>query len=54
MRVGADLQMDFAGGFPTAPDGFTFPLARLRTAMVRLTSPSTTIAAGQDTRSFRR
>jgi hypothetical protein len=48
MRVGADLHVDFGGGFPSAPDGLTFPLPRLRTAMVRLTSPTTTIAAGQD------
>jgi hypothetical protein len=47
-RVSADVQMDFAGGFPNAPDGVTFPLPRLRTAMVRLSSPTTTIAAGQD------
>src|SRR5215471_14404041 len=47
-RVQADVQFDFAGGFPNAPNGLTFPLPRLRTAMVRLSSSETTIAAGQD------
>jgi hypothetical protein len=47
-RVEGDVQFDFAGGFPNTPNGLTFPLPRLRTAMIRLSSPSTTIAAGQD------
>src|SRR5262249_31551901 len=47
-QVKADIQFDFGGGFPNAPDGVTFPLPRLRTAMVRWVSPATTIAAGQD------
>ena len=52
MRTAGDVQFDFAGGFPNAPDGVTFPLPRLRTAMIRLSSPDTTIAAGQDSPFF--
>jgi hypothetical protein len=51
-RVGGDLQLDFAGGFPNAPDGVTFGLARLRTANLRLDWPKTALVAGQDTPFF--
>ena len=51
-RVSADAQIDFAGGFPDAPNGVTFALPRLRTAVVRLTSPATTVVAGQDVAFF--
>jgi regulator of replication initiation timing len=47
-RVSADVQFDFAGGFPSTPDGTTLGLPRLRTGAVRLTWPRTTIVAGQD------
>jgi hypothetical protein len=47
-RVGGDLQFDFAGGFPTAPDGVTFGLPRLRTGNLRLDWPKTSVVAGQD------
>jgi hypothetical protein len=47
-RVSADVQFDFAGGFPDVPNGSTFGLARLRTGGVRLEWPSTTFVAGQD------
>jgi hypothetical protein len=51
-RVSGDLHLDFAGGFPYAPDGVTFGLPRLRTGTVRLTWPNTTLVAGQDTPFF--
>ena len=47
-KVSGDLQFDFAGGFPNAPDGVTFGLARLRTGNIRLSWPKTTLIAGQD------
>lgn len=47
-QVTADVQFDFAGGFPYASDGVTFGLPRLRTGNLRLTWPKTTLAAGQD------
>jgi hypothetical protein len=51
-KVSADVQFDFAGGFPYAPDGTTFGLARLRTGTIRLAWPNTTVIAGQDTAFF--
>jgi hypothetical protein len=51
-RLTGDLQFDFSGGFPYAPDGVTFGLPRLRTAAVRITWPKTTLVAGQDTPFF--
>jgi hypothetical protein len=47
-HVSADLQFDFAGGFPNTPDGVTLGLARLRTGVIRIAGPSTTLVAGQD------
>ena len=47
-KVGGDLQFDFAGGFPNAPDGVTLGLPRLRTGTVHLMWPKTTMVAGQD------
>jgi hypothetical protein len=47
-RVSADVQFDFAGGFPEVPNGAAFGLARLRTGVVRLEWPHTTLVAGQD------
>jgi len=47
-RVSADVQLDFAGGFPNAPNGVAFGLARLRTGVVRISWPNTTLVAGQD------
>jgi hypothetical protein len=47
-RVSASLQFDFAGGFPSAPDGVTLGLARLRTGVIRIAGPRTTLVAGQD------
>ena len=47
-KVSADVQFDFAGGFPSALNGVTFGLARLRTGTVRMAWPNTTLIAGQD------
>jgi hypothetical protein len=47
-RISGDLQMDFAGGFPDVPNGSTFGLVRLRTGVVRLEWPKTTLVLGQD------
>jgi hypothetical protein len=47
-RVSANVQFDFAGGFPDVPNGSAFGLARLRTGVVRLDWAATSIVAGQD------
>jgi hypothetical protein len=47
-HVSADLQFDFAGGFPNSPDGVTLGLARLRTGVIRIAGQRTTLVAGQD------
>ncbi len=47
-RVSADIQFDFAGGFPNVPDGVTSGLPRLRTAGVRMAWPRTTLVVAQD------
>jgi hypothetical protein len=47
-RTSADMQLDFAGGFSQTLNGVTLGLARLRTGVVRLEWPRTTIVAGQD------
>jgi hypothetical protein len=47
-RVSADLQFDFAGGFPDTPDGVALGLPRLRTGTIRIAGPRTTLVAGQD------
>lgn len=47
-KVSADMQFDFAGGFPYAPDGVTFGLLRLRTGVIRMAWQNTTVVAGQD------
>jgi hypothetical protein len=47
-KVNADLQFDFAGGFPNVPDGVVLGLPRLRTGTVSMNWPKTTLIAGQD------
>ena len=47
-RTSADVTMDFAGGFPNAPNGVTMGLVRLRTGTIRLDWTNTSIIAGQD------
>lgn len=48
-RTTADIQFDFAGGFPNAPNGVTFGVARLRTGTIRFDWGHTSVIAGQDT-----
>jgi hypothetical protein len=47
-QTGAELQMDFFGGFPDTKYGVTAGLVRLRTARVTLDWPHLSILAGQD------
>jgi hypothetical protein len=48
-RTSAELQFDFAGGFPDAPNGVSFGIMRLRTGTVRFDWENTSLIAGQDT-----
>jgi hypothetical protein len=47
-RTSADIKFDFAGGFPTAPNGAVLGLVRLRTGTVRMDWANTSLIAGQD------
>jgi hypothetical protein len=47
-RTSADVQFDFFGGFPNAPDGVTAGLVRMRTARIHFDWGRTSIVAGQD------
>jgi hypothetical protein len=47
-KSSANVQMDFAGGFPSTPNGVNFGIARLQTASARLDWKQTSIVAGQD------
>jgi hypothetical protein len=51
-RTSADLEFDFAGGFPNTWNGTVQGLARLRTGTVRLDWGNTSIVAGQDSLFF--
>jgi hypothetical protein len=51
-RTSADVQFDFAGGFPQTPNGVSFGIMRLRTGTVRFDWQNTSIVAGQDTLFF--
>jgi hypothetical protein len=46
-RTRADIQADFAGGFPNTENGVTLGLARLRTGGFRLDWPRTSVVVGQ-------
>lgn len=43
-----EIEADFAGGFPNAPNGVTLGLFRLRTATMHLDWAHTSVVAGQD------
>src|SRR5262249_12858610 len=43
-----EVQFDFAGGFPDAPNGVTLGIMRLRTGTIHFDWPHTSIVAGQD------
>lgn len=47
-KTSADIQMDFAGGFPNIGNGVNFGLVRLQTASVRFDWDQTSVVAGQD------
>ena len=47
-KTRADLQLDFAGGFPSVPNGFTSGLVRLRTGTLRMDWANTSVVVGQD------
>jgi len=47
-RTSADVQLDFAGGFPATGNGVSFGIARLQTASLRLDWEHTSVVAGQD------
>jgi hypothetical protein len=47
-KTSANVQLDFAGGFPSAPNGVNFGIARLQTASVRLDWKNTSLIGGQD------
>jgi hypothetical protein len=47
-KSSANVQFDFAGGFPATPNGVSFGLVRMQTASVRLDWQDTSVIAGQD------
>jgi TolA-binding protein len=47
-KTRADLQLDLAGGFPTAPNGVSSGYMRLRTATMRMDWANTSVVVGQD------
>jgi peptidoglycan hydrolase CwlO-like protein len=47
-RTSANVQLDFAGGFPSTANGENFGLVRLQTASLRLDWEHTSVIAGQD------
>jgi hypothetical protein len=47
-RTSANLKFDFAGGFPSTPNGVALGLVRLRTGTIRFDWTNTSIIAGQD------
>ncbi len=47
-KTSADIQMDFAGGFPATGNGVSFGSVRLQTANVRFDWEHTSVIAGQD------
>lgn len=51
-RIHGEVQTDFFGGFPSAPNGSTSGIMRIRTATVHLDWQNTSIVAGQDSLFF--
>jgi hypothetical protein len=51
-RTSADIQFDFAGGFPEAQNGASFGIMRLRTGTIRFDWTDTSIVGGQDSLFF--
>jgi hypothetical protein len=51
-RTSANIQFDFAGGFPETSNGVSFGIMRLRTGTVHFDWPETSVVAGQDSLFF--
>jgi hypothetical protein len=51
-RTSADIQFDFAGGFPEAQNGASFGIMRLRTGTIRFDWTKTSVIGGQDSLFF--
>jgi len=51
-HTSADIQFDFAGGFPETENGASFGIMRLRTATVRFDWTDTSVIGGQDSLFF--
>jgi hypothetical protein len=47
-HTSADVNFDFAGGFPDTPNGVSTGIVRLRTGTIRLDWANTSVIAGQD------
>ena len=47
-RSSADIQFDFAGGFPSTGNGVNFGIVRMQTASLHLDWKNTSVIAGQD------
>ena len=47
-KTSANVVFDFAGGFPSTPNGVNFGIARMQTASLRLDWQHTSVIAGQD------
>ncbi len=47
-KTSADVQLDFAGGFPATGNGVNFGFVRLQTASMRMDWERTSVVAGQD------
>ncbi|MGB7601529.1 MAG: hypothetical protein WBM24_14560 [Candidatus Sulfotelmatobacter sp.] len=47
-KASANVQFDFAGGFPSTPNGVEFGIVRMQTASLRLDWKNTSLIAGQD------
>ena len=51
-KTSANVQFDFAGGFPSTPNGVEFGIVRMQTASLRLDWKNTSLIAGQDSLFF--
>ena len=51
-HTSANIQFDFSGGFPEAPNGASFGIMRLRTGTIRLDWTNASVIGGQDTLFF--
>jgi Skp family chaperone for outer membrane proteins len=47
-KTSADVRFDFAGGFPSTPNGVNFGIVRMQTASLRFDWEHTAVVAGQD------